>query len=108
MEAQNRAYLEVKSRIFKALGHPTRLFIVEQLAQKERCVNELTEMVGSDMSTISKHLSILKNAYIIQDSKKGNHVFYSLSMPCVLNLFGCVDTVIKSVVEEQRGWVAER
>ena len=55
------------------MAHPTRLFIVDELARSgERCVCELTEMVGVDMSTVSRHLAMLKNAGIIEDEKRGS------------------------------------
>src|SRR4030065_326438 len=56
----------------KAMGHPTRLFIIEELHKAERCVNELTEMIGSDVSTVSKHLSVLKNAGLVYDETHGH------------------------------------
>ena len=86
---------------FKALAHPSRLLIVEELAQKERCVCELTEMIGADMSTVSKHLSVLKGAGIIQDENRGLQVYYRLKMPCVLRFFDCVGEVIETNVKEQ-------
>lgn len=100
MDPRTRTYYEAKTRIFKALAHPTRLFIVDELAKRERCVLDLTEMVGADMSTVSKHLSILKSAGIIADDKRGTQVFYTLKTPCVLNFFSCVTDVQQSVIEQ--------
>jgi ArsR family transcriptional regulator len=80
----------------KALAHPTRLFIVDQLAQGERCVCELTEMVDADVSTVSKHLSVLKAAGIVADEKRGVQVYYSLLVPCVLNWYSCVEGVLQA------------
>lgn len=107
MDQKTRAYYEAKSRIFKALAHPTRLFIVDELAERERCVLDLTEMIGADMSTVSKHLSILKGAGIISDDKRGTQVFYTLKFPCVLNFFSCVADVQESVIEESRSVLSE-
>lgn len=78
----------------KAMAHPTRLYIVEELARGERCVHELTDMVGADMSTISKHLSILKSVGIVSDERRGNEVYYSLAMRCVLGFFECIEDVL--------------
>jgi ArsR family transcriptional regulator len=86
----------------KALAHPTRLFIVDRLGEGERCVCELTEMVGADVSTISKHLSVLKNAGIVADDKRGTQVFYSLRVPCVLRWYTCVDGVLKDVARQRQ------
>ena len=101
MDPKTQARLTARANVFKALSHPSRLLIVEELAQKERCVCELTEMVGADMSTVSKHLSVLKGAGIIQDEKRGLQVYYRLKMPCVLRFFDCVGDVIETNVKEQ-------
>lgn len=101
MDSKLHARYEARARIIKAMAHPSRLFIVDELSRQERCVHELTEMVGADVSTVSKHLSVLKNAGIVQDEKRGAQVFYSLRVPCVLNFFSCVESVMKSLVEEQ-------
>lgn len=75
--------------------------MVDELSKGERCVCELTDMVGDDISTISKHLSILKNAGIVADEKRGTQVFYTLRVPCVLNFFSCVESVLKTNAKEQ-------
>lgn len=80
---------------FKALAHPTRLFIVEQLALEEKCVCELTEMVGVDISTISKHLLSLKNAGIVIENKRGKNVYYSLCCGDVTSILECVASYCK-------------
>jgi len=85
----------------KALGHPTRLFIVDELSRGERCVCELTDMVGADVSTVSKHLSVLKGAGLVLDDKRGAQVFYRLRVPCVLDFFGCVEAVLEEVARER-------
>ena len=101
MDTKTQARLTTRANIFKALAHPSRLLIVEQLGQKERCVCELTEMIGADMSTVSKHLSVLKAAGIIEDDKRGLQVFYSLKMRCVLRFFDCVGEAIEIHAKEQ-------
>jgi DNA-binding transcriptional ArsR family regulator len=82
-----------QGRIIKALAHPTRLFIVDELSRGERCVCELRDMIGVEMPTVSRHLSQLKNAGIMEDEKRGAQVFYRLRMPCVLNFFKCIEAV---------------
>ena len=87
---------EERAQVMKAMAHPSRLFIIDELSRGERCVNELTELVGHDVSTVSKHLSILKKAGIVEDEKRGLQVFYRLKIPCVLNFFHCVESVLQS------------
>ncbi|HAM51718.1 MAG TPA: transcriptional regulator [Nitrospiraceae bacterium] len=94
-------YLELRAKIFKALGHPSRLKMVESLFEGERCVCELQAMVGSDISTISKHLNILKEAGILQDERRGTNIYYSLRMKCVANFLGCVEDFVGQRLEEQ-------
>ncbi|HDS30959.1 MAG TPA: ArsR family transcriptional regulator [Firmicutes bacterium] len=101
MDEKTRRQFKAKARIIKALAHPTRLFIVDQLSQGEKCVCELTEMVGDDISTVSKHLAVLRNEGIVKDEKRGTQVWYSLRMPCVLGFFSCVETVMKTSMKEQ-------
>ena len=68
----------------------------------ERCVCELTAMVGADMSTVSRHLAILKGVGIVEDEKRGAQVYYRLRVRCVLNFFECVESVLKCNVKDQR------
>ena len=103
MRAKSQAKYEARARIIKAMAHPTRLFIVDELARSgERCVCELTEMVGVDMSTVSRHLAMLKNAGIVEDDKRGTAVYYRLRCPCVTAFFDCVETVLQKNVKEQQ------
>lgn len=101
MDNKTKAQFEAKARIIKAMAHPTRLFIVDVLSRNEQCVCELTEMIGADTSTVSKHLSILKAAGIVSDDKRGLQVYYSLKVPCILNFFGCVSQVQQLAAKEQ-------
>ena len=101
MDSETKAKFELRTRIIKALAHPTRLFFIDELSKNERCVCELTEMVGADTSTVSKHLAVLKNVGLVQDEKRGVQVFYKLRVPCVLNFFDCVEFVIKANASEQ-------
>jgi DNA-binding transcriptional ArsR family regulator len=107
MDAKTQAKYEARANIVKAMAHPARLFIVDELARSgERCVCELTEMIGTDMSTVSRHLSLLKNAGIIEDQKRGAQVYYSLRVPCVVNFFECVESVLKCNVKGQQKLLA--
>jgi ArsR family transcriptional regulator len=91
---------EAWAKIIKAIAHPSRLFIIEELNKGEQCVNDLTAMIGSDASTVSKHLSILKNAGLIMMEKRGNSIFYSLRVPCIMQFIGCVEDVLSSNAKE--------
>jgi len=103
MDAKTLARYEARAQIVKALAHPSRLFLVDELGRTgERCVCELTELVGADMSTVSKHLAVLKAAGIVEDEKRGSMVFYRLRVKCVLNFFQCVESVMKCNARQQQ------
>ena len=92
-KAIEKEYLE-QAEIFKALAHPTRLFIIHAVKDKKLSVKELTEMVGIDISTMSKHLDILKKHKIIEGEKEKNFIYYRLVIPCVLDFMSCAVRVI--------------
>lgn len=79
--------------VLKALAHPTRLYITETLMRGERCVGELRALVGDDVSTVSKHLLILRNAGVVTCQKRGLNVYYRLSCDCFSDFLQCVDRV---------------
>lgn len=80
-------------QLLKALAHPVRLYLVMELARGEKCVNELTGQACCDISTVSRHLSQLKNAGIVEDDKRGLQVFYRLRAPCILDFISCLGNV---------------
>ena len=86
---------QIMADIVKAMSHPTRMYIVDELNIGEKCVRDLTEMIGDDISTVSKHLSKLKSAGIVKSEKRGNCVYYQLMTPCVMSFFNCVINVIE-------------
>lgn len=101
METLDLSLFEAQAQIMKALAHPTRLFIVQELSKGEKCVGELAEMVGADISTISKHLSIMKSAGIVGFEKRNTNMYYFLKMKCVLNFFTCSNEVIRKNAQSQ-------
>lgn len=101
MTAADKARYCAQARVHKALAHPTRVFIVEQLSRREHCVCELTEMIGVEMPTVSRHLSVLKGAGIVEDDKRGAQVFYRLKTPCVMNFFRCVTQVRQAAARHE-------
>jgi len=78
------------SQVMKAMAHPARLIILDLLNEREHCVCELQEKIGSDMSTVSRHLSVLKNSGLISSRKVNNQVWYKLLCPCVLDFYNCM------------------
>jgi len=103
-----RTLLEMKAEVLKALGHPTRLAIVELLgASEERCVCELVDCAGGgDRTTVSKHLAILKSVGLVSDRKEGLRVFYRLNCPCLLPFIACIEQAVRDRVREESAALA--
>lgn len=102
MKRKPRQHYEARAGIAKALSHPTRLLMLDAMADGEMCVCDLTELVGADQSTVSKHLAVLKQAGIVADRKRGTMTFYSLKICCLEGFWECVESVLKNNIKEQR------
>ena len=91
----NTERMKPRAEIFKALGHPSRLAMIVALGHGALCVNELQGLVGSDISTVSKHLTVLRSVGLLVSDKRGKQVFYSLRLPCILEFLECADKALK-------------
>jgi DNA-binding transcriptional ArsR family regulator len=95
MEISEQDRLEHRSQVLAALANPTRLMILEHLEGCDMTVSELTELAGLDISTVSRHLGVLKQTGIVSCTRHGNRRLYSLRTPCVLGFLDCVDDILK-------------
>lgn len=95
MPAKTEDTFRKQARVLKALANESRLRIVDRLYRSECSVGELTELIGSDQSTVSKHLAILRAHGVVSDRREGNVVFYKLMTPCVMNFFACATQVLR-------------
>lgn len=96
---------EARAKIARSLAHPTRLLILDALSERDLCVGEMTELVGADQSTVSKHLAILKEAGFLRMEKQGSMNYYSIRCQCLDQFFGCIETVLRQNLREQQEWV---
>lgn len=108
MVRRSRHFYEARARVAKALAHPSRLLILDALKEREWCVCELTELVGADQSTVSKHLAVLKNAGIVDDRKDGSMSFYRLRIQCLDGFFGCIESVLEADLRARAKEMAPR
>lgn len=90
-ENYDTARLKRQAALLKSLAHPSRLLIIEMLEEKPRCVCELTEAIGADVTTVSKHLAVLKRAGLVSDTKRGTYSEYSLTCGCVTHFIDCIE-----------------
>jgi len=91
---------EKQAEIAKAIAHPFRIAIVNFLKDGEQCVCDIAEYVGSERSNISRHLSIMVKAGLLEYRKEGLKVIYKLRTPCILEFFSCMSSVLKQQAGE--------
>jgi len=93
---------EKQAEIAKAIAHPLRIAIVDFLKNGEQCVCDIAEHIGSERSNVSRHLSVMLNAGVLEYRKEGLKVIYKLKTPCVLDFFSCVTAVLKQQAKDNQ------
>ncbi|EHM10803.1 putative transcriptional regulator [Thermanaerovibrio velox DSM 12556] len=90
MDTDGVTGFDPRVEVLKALAHPVRLRILEALGSREMCVCQISDLFPFDRTTISKHLSLMKEAGILYCRKEGLNVYYGLRMTCLVSLVSCI------------------
>lgn len=90
-----------QAKMFKALGHPSRLLMLDALRSGAKCVCDLHALVGNDMSTVSKHLAVLREAGLVETEKCGTNIYYRLSLCCLDSFLKCSEDAIRQRISAQ-------
>ncbi|MDH3346357.1 MAG: metalloregulator ArsR/SmtB family transcription factor [Kiritimatiellaceae bacterium] len=99
IERPPQAEIIRQAAVTKAIGHPSRLLIIHALMNHELCVCELRDLLEQDISTVSRHLSVLKNAGLLREEKRGLYVYYQLTCPCIIDFLTCVNRIVGETQE---------
>jgi len=91
---------EKQAEIAKAIAHPLRIAIVNCLKDGEQCVCDIAQHVGSERSNVSRHLSVMVNAGLLEYRKEGLKVIYRLKCACIVDFFSCVSRVLKQQAKD--------
>ena len=94
MNSKTTSQYQGEADIFKALSHPTRLFILDAIKDQSYSVSQLAQLAGIDISTMSKHLDLLKRYNIVTGVKDRNTVYYKLNVPCLFDFIRCAKNII--------------
>jgi len=84
-------YLEFKARLFKVVGDPNRLKILEILRAGDRCQCEIIPLIGQSQPTVSRHLRLLEESGLIVSSKEGTKIFYTTVDPHIYTMIDAID-----------------
>jgi ArsR family transcriptional regulator len=91
---------ERQAEVAKAIAHPLRIAIVNFLKDGEQCVCDIAEHIGSERSNVSRHLSVMVNAGLLEYRKEGLKVIYRLKCTCIVDFFSCVSRVLKQQAQD--------
>jgi ArsR family transcriptional regulator len=100
LNKKKQLLFEKQAEIVKAIGHPLRIAILDFLKDGEQCVFDIARHLGSERSNVSRHLSVMVGAGILEYRKEGLKVIYALKTPCILDFFSCVTNVLKWQAKE--------
>ena len=98
---QDGPLYEARAEVFRALAHPARLRILECLGAGERCVCELQTVAGGSLPTVSRHLAQMKAAGLLGCRREGVNIYYRLLVPCVIDVFACIDEALRADSERR-------
>ena len=91
---------EKQAEVAQALAHPLRIAIIDFLKGGSQCVCDIAEHIGSERSNVSRHLSVMVNAGLLEYHKKGLKVIYKLKCPCILDFFACISGVLREQAKQ--------
>ncbi len=91
-----------KADLFRALGHPARIRILELLVEGEQPVSRLLGEIGIEPSTLSQHLAVVKRIGLVESSRKGNAVTYRLTDRSVEQFLAAARTVLAATLGRAR------
>jgi ArsR family transcriptional regulator len=100
LSKKKQQLFEKQSRITKAIAHPLRIAIIDFLREGPQCVCDIAAHVGSERSNVSRHLSVMVNAGVLESRKEGLKVIYALKTPCILEFFSCVTGVLRQQAKD--------
>jgi len=106
-DSRKRLLFQKQAKIAQAIGHPLRLEIIDFLKDGEQCVCDIAEHIGAERSNVSRHLSLMVSAGVLEHRKLGLKVIYWLKCPCILDFFSCISGVLKQQARESKKLLAE-
>ena len=105
-DADKNLLFERQAEIAKAVAHPLRIAVVDFLKDGVKCVCDIAEHVGSERSNVSRHLSVMVGAGVLNYRKDGLKVFYKLRTPCIVDFLACVTKILKQQAKENERLLA--
>lgn len=102
----SRPISELKAELFKALGHPARVRVLELLSEGERSVSEMQPIVGIETSHLSQQLGVLRRAGLLATRKEGSSVIYAIGDPELVELLAVAKRILINSLSQSQGLLA--
>ena len=99
---KKNAVYQKQAEMIKALSHPLRIAIIDFLKDGGQCVCDIAHCVCSERSNVSRHLSIMTSAGILEHRKSGLNVIYTIKCPCVLEFLDCIKELLKQNIKSDK------
>ena len=99
MDEKDKKLYELKAEVLRAIGHPIRLAIVEILSGGEMCVCDIAKKVDAQRSNVSRHLSVMLRAGVLDVHKDGLKMIYELKTPCIRGFLSCVTEAVRDRIK---------
>ena len=100
MLSQGVPAAQLKADLFKSLGHPLRVQVLEQLVEGERSVGSLAEALGSELSNLSQQLGVLRRAGVVVTRRDGNSIYYALRDEGAIELLAAAKRMLLSTLTD--------
>jgi ArsR family transcriptional regulator len=100
LSKKQQILFEKQAEVAKAIAHPLRVSIVSFLKDGEQCVCDIADHIGAERSNVSRHLSVMVNAGLLEYRKEGLKVIYRLKCRCIVDFFSCVSSVLKQQAKD--------
>ncbi|WP_410581232.1 ArsR/SmtB family transcription factor [Amycolatopsis sp. lyj-108] len=94
----NRPLYQAKAELFKTLGHPVRIRVLELLGERDHHVSELLADLGIEPANLSQQLAVLRRADLVVPHKEGTTVSYSLASPSITELLAVARGILTGVI----------
>lgn len=102
LNRKKQLVLKRQAEILKAIAHPLRIAIIEFLKDGQQCVCDIAKYSGSERSNVSRHLSVMVNAGILESRKEGLNVIYKLKTSCVIEFLSCIKKCLREQAKENQ------
>lgn len=92
---------QAKAELFRTLGHPARIRILELLSERDHAVHELLEQIMIEPSNLSQQLAVLRRAGLVVQHRESGSVVYSVSVPDVRDLLMAARRILLAMLSDQ-------